>query len=308
MFSVCWNLLKGVFEMKRINIIVALLIMLTISFNLISLKVFSQSAGLLDTYTITLTNKDGKTSLGNPTSGLNIKVAPGGQGVSGLDTGVSLKATGAVGLLTNVDSTTNVITVVWSGGISDGKATVTGMLKQGNTVAPNFTVTKVEKDGGKDITEDLNVVVNLSSSVPPVSSSSSSGSVSSSSSSGGTTTSSSGGSISSNEPSITLSGPEQFIVKKPGLNTFKLKVKGANFTAATKCEINVSDDSLLRVRPRKFTLNATRTSGTLLAKIPPAAVKDLLDNSSSDIATVDISCSNDASDSIDIIITSGEGN
>ena len=298
--------------MKKINVIAALLIMLTISFNLISLKVFSETAGPLDTYTITLTNKDGKTSLSSPTSGLNIKVTPGGQGVSGLDTGVSLKANGAISLLTNVDTATtpNTITVVWSGGISDGKATITGMLKQGSTVAPNFTVTKVEKDGGADITENLNIKIELSSSAPSVSSSSSSGSISSSSSSGSvgnTTSSSSGGSISSKEPSIILSGPEEFLVKKPGSNIFRLKVKSANFTAATRCEIDISDDSLLRVRPRRFTLSTARSSGALLAKVPASTVRDLLNNNSSDIATVDVSCSNDTSDSIDIIITSPGG-
>ncbi len=292
--------------MKKINIIAALLIMLTVSFNLISLKVFSQSTGQLDTYTITLTNKDGKTSLNSPTSALNIKVTPGGQGVSGLDTGVSLKATGATTLLTNVDATTNVISVVWSGGISDGKAIITGKLKQGNTIAQNFTVVKVDKDGGKDITADLNITVNLSSSTGSVSSSSSSsGSISSSS--GSTTTSSSsssGESISSTKPSVTLSGPEEFVVKRPGSNTFKLKVKGAKFSKTSKCEIEVSDDSLLRVKPKRFLLSAARSSGTLLAKVPNIAVKDLLENNSSDIVTVDLSCSNDASDSIDIIITS----
>ena len=281
--------------------------MLIVSFNLMSLKGFGQSTGPLDTYTITLTNKSGKISLNSPTSALNIKVAPGGQGVSGLDTGVSFKATGATGLLTNIDSTTNVITIVWSGGISDGKATITGMLKQGNTIAPDFTVIKIEKDGGKDITGDLNIAVNLSSSVPvSSSSSSSSGSVSSSSSSGdtATTSSSSGGSISSNDPSVTLSGPEEFVVKRPGSNIFKLKVKGSKFSKTSRCEIEVSDDSLLRIRPKRFLLRAARSSGTLLAKVPNIAVKDLIETNSFDIVTVDLSCSNDASDSIDIIITS----
>lgn len=294
--------------MKKINIIAALLIMLTVSFNLLSLKVLSQtSAGTLDTYTITLSNKEGKTSLGSPTSGLNIKVIPGGQGVAGLDTSVSLKATGATVLLTNVDPTTNVITVVWSGGISDGKATITGKLKQGSTVAPNFTVTKVEKDGGIDITADVNIAVTLSSSTT-VSSSSSSGSVSSSSSSSGstnTTSSNSSGSSTNNkkEPSITLSGPEEFVVKK-GPNIFKLKVKGENFNSAVKCEFDISDDSLLRVKPIRFLLSPARNTKTVLAKVPPIKVKELLGSDSSDIATVDVSCTNDASDSIDIIITS----
>ena len=294
--------------MKKVNIVAAILIILTVSFNLISLKVCSQSTGALDTYTITLTNKSGKISLNSPTTALNIKVAPGGQDVSGLNTGVSLKATGATALLTNVDSIANIITVVWSGGISDGKAIITGKLKQGNTIAPNFLVTKVEKDGGLNITDDLNITVNLSSSELPSSSSSSSGSSVSSSSSSGSTAilSSSGGStiMSSSEPSITLSGPEEFVVKRPGLNTFKLKVKGANFTTPTRCTIDISDDSLLRVKPRRFILNTARISGTLLAKVPVTTVKDLLNNDSSDIATVDVSCSNDASDSIDIIITS----
>ena len=279
--------------MKKVNTIVAVLIMLAISFNLISLRVLSQTA--VDTYTITLTNKTGKTVLNNPTSALNIKVTPGGQGVSGLDTGVSLKATGAIPILSNVDSTTNVITIVWSGGISDGKAIIVGKLKQGSTVTPDFTVTKVEKDGGTDITNDLNITVDLSSSTASItSSSSSSGGISSSSSSSGSSTS---------EPSISLSGPEEFFVKKGGLNTFKLKVKGTNFTAATKCTIDISDDSLLRVKPRRFVLTPARKGGTLLARVSPLEVKQILENDESDIVTVDVSCSNDASDSTDIIIS-----
>ena len=289
--------------MKKVNTIVAVLIMLAISSNLISLRVLSQTA--VDTYTITLTNKTGKTVLNNPTSALNIKVTPGGQGVSGLDTGVSLKATGAIPILSNVDSTTNVITIVWSGGISDGKAIIVGKLKQGSTVIPDFTVTKVEKDGGTDITNDLNITVDLSSSTASITSSSSSsgGISSSSSSSGGISSSSSSSGSSTSEPSISLSGPEEFFVKKGGLNTFKLKVKGTNFTAATKCTIDISDDSLLRVKPRRFVLTPARKGGTLLARVSPLEVKQILENDESDIVTVDVSCSNDASDSTDIIIS-----
>ncbi len=286
--------------MKQINFFVALLIIVTIIFNLLGLRVFSQSSSGLDTYTITLTSKDGSTSLGSPTSALNIKVAPGGQNVAGLDSGVSFKATGAIPILTNVDAVTNVITIVWSGAISDSKAIITGKLKQGSTIAPNFTVTKVEKDGRKDITGDLNITVNLSSSVHESSSSSSSGGSSSSSSSGSTTTSSSSG---SNEPSITLSAPEQFVVKKTGGNIFKLKATGAKFTSAVKCEFEISDDSIVRVKPKKFLLSPVRSTKLFLVKIPTSEVKNLLTNSSSDIVTIDVLCTNDASDSIDIIIT-----
>ena len=289
--------------MKNTNIFAALLIMLVVTFNLISLKVFSQTSSP-DTYTITLTNKDGKTSLNSPTSALNIKVAPGGQDVAGLNTGVSFKGTGATPLLTNVDTTTNVITVVWSGGITDGKAIVTGKLKQGVSAASNFSVIKVEKDGGKDITGDLNITVNLSSSTAEETSSSSSGGNIISGSSGGTTTSTSSSGATVKVPSITLTAPEEVIVKKGRSNIFKIRVKGTNFTKAAKCEIEVSDDSLLRVKPKRFILRQTRSSGLLLAKVPNLAVKDLLENNSADVATIDVSCTNEAEDSIDIIITS----
>ena len=294
--------------MKKINLVVALLVMLAVSLNLLSLRVFSQTSAL-DTYTITLSNKDGKTSLNSPTTALNITVAPGGQGVSGLDTGVSFKANGAIGLLTDVNLTKNLITVVWSGGISDGKATITGKLKQGNTVAPNFTVVKIEKDGGVDVTADLNIKVELSSSSTSQSSSSSSGAVSStSSSSGGTTTSSSGGPImASAEPGVTLNGPDQFVVKRTGLNTFKLKVKGTNFKSATKCTISVSDDSLLRVRPKRFTLSPQRSSGSLLAKVPLSTARGIIDNDSSEIVDVDVDCSNDTSDTLEIELAPSSG-
>ena len=286
--------------MKNINIIAGLLIVLIVSSNLISLKVLSQTEGStpLDTYIITLTNKDGKTILNGPTSALNITTAPGGQNVAGLNPGVSFNGTGATTLLTNVDTAANLITVVWSGAVSDGKAVITGSLKQGSTIAPNFTVVKVEKDGGTDITNDVNIVVNLSSST--ASSSSSSGSVSSSSS-GATITSSSSGS-SASEPSITLNAPDKFVVKKGSPNTLKIKVVGANFSSAAKCQIEVSDDSLFRVRPLKFLLSKSRGTKTLLAKVLPVEVKSILDSDSADVVTVDVSCSNDASDSIDITL------
>lgn len=288
------------------NIFSTLLIILIVTFNLINLKAYSQhdmgtnGSAPLDTYTITLTNKDGKTSLNSPTSGLNIKVAPGGQDVAGLDTGASLKANGIIPILTNVDTTTNIITVVWSGGITEGKAIVTGKLKQGSTIASVFTVVKVEKDGGKDITGDLNITVNLSSSTQ-ASSSSSGSTITSTSSSGGTTTSSSSGST-ANAPSISLTGPDQFIVKKLSSNIFKLKVKGTNFTKAVRCTLDVSDDSLLRVKPKRFILSPARSAGLLLAKVPFLEVKDLVDNDSAEVVTIDVSCTNDAADSIDIIL------
>ncbi len=292
--------------MRKINFIAALLIMLMVSFNLLSLRVFSQSSGSSsDTYTILLTNKTGKTSLNSPTSALNITVTPGGQDVAGLDTGVSLSAMGASILLSNVDTIKNVITVVWSGGITDGKATLTGKLKQGNSVAPNFIVVKVEKDGGIDITNDVNVTVTLSSSVSSSSSSSSSGEIissSSSSSSGSSTLSSSGGSPAV-DPSVTITAPEEFIIKSKSPNTFKLKITGANFKSTSKCTIEVSDDSLLRIRPLKFLLSKGRSTKTFLAKVPTLGARDLISNESSDIATVDVSCTNDASDSVDIILT-----
>lgn len=292
--------------MRKINFIVAFLAMLIVSLNLIGLQVLSQTSGAPDTYTILLTNKSGKTALNSPTSALNITVAPGGENVAGIDSGVTLSAMGASPLLSNVDTVKNIITVVWSGGITDGKATITGKLKQGTSTAANFTVVKVEKDGGVNITSDIDITITLSSSTAPVSSSSSSsGSIesSTSSSSGGTSANNSSGAPVVEDPSVTIKAPEEFILKNRGLNTFKLKVVGANFKNTSKCELEISDDSLLRIRPLKFLLSKGRSTKTFLAKVPSLGAKDLINNEASDIVTVDVSCTNDASSSADIILT-----
>ena len=146
----------------------------------------------VDSYTISLA---GNTL--NTVTGLNITLGFGSSGSAQLDPGITFSASGASQLLSNVDSSANLITVVLNGAITDGMATIKGKFKSDTVIGnPSVTVSKIIAAGGTDVTSSITATVTTSSSVVVVSSSSS-GSVttSSSSSSGGSaTTSTSGGS------------------------------------------------------------------------------------------------------------------
>jgi hypothetical protein len=142
-----------------------------------------------DTFTITI-NGQALTA----TNAVNVTLAFGTPNVVSLDTGLTFTGTGATQLLTDVNATTNVLSAVWNGSVTDNKITLTGMLKPG-TVAGTTTiaVSMVEAAGGQDITGSI------ASSVDPVSVTNSAAS-----SSGATTTSSSGG-------TFTLIGPTMLV-------------------------------------------------------------------------------------------------
>ena len=121
------------------------------------------AAPVPDTYTIKLSGNELKS-----TTALNITVAFTPTGSAQIDTGVTFKANGATTLLSDVNSANGLITVVWSGSVTDGVVTISGKLKKGSvTGTPSIAVTKVEKSGGVNITSSLATVASLSSSVPP---------------------------------------------------------------------------------------------------------------------------------------------
>ncbi|GEM_PF-2566734 len=104
-----------------------------------------------DTFTVTVTGNAVK-----QTNALNVTVAFSDSTVATLATGVSFMGTGATQLLTDVNVGTGVLTAVWDGSITDGVATITGMLAAGSMGGrTNLAVTKVEAAGGTDITTNV---------------------------------------------------------------------------------------------------------------------------------------------------------
>ena len=267
----------------------------------------SGSAGITnivyDTFTLTITNKADKVSLGNPTNGLNIYVTPGGQGVAGILPGISFMASGATQILTDVKN--NTISVAWDGTVSDGKVTLTGMLKQGQTVAPEFVINKIEKSGGVDITSDVTASVLLSSSIPQKQTEED---MSDEEEKDTTTAENPDENPDENveevdEPFLIITGPEEISVKEAGTSIIKLKIEGVDFTSIAKCTVDVSDDSFLRVKPRRFILSPKRLEKLMFAKISRRAIREISKNKSEEIESVDIDCSNDAFETFDILLT-----
>lgn len=112
-----------------------------------------------DTFTVTI-NGDAV----NATNALNVTIGISDSTVVVLDTGVTFMGTGATQLLTDVNTTTNILTVVWDGSITDGAAVITGMLKPGTTAGiATLSVTKVEAAGSNDITGSVIATVSPNS-------------------------------------------------------------------------------------------------------------------------------------------------
>ncbi|MBI3591299.1 MAG: hypothetical protein HY094_08000 [Candidatus Melainabacteria bacterium] len=121
----------------------------------------SGGAGKLSTDTITVTINGAPV---DATNALNVTLAFSDAGVVSLDTGVTFMGTGATQLLTDVDTTKNVLTAVWNNNTTDGKAVLTAMLKAGSMAGTTMiSVSKVEAAGGTDITSNVVATVDPSS-------------------------------------------------------------------------------------------------------------------------------------------------
>ncbi len=79
-----------------------------------------------DTFTIMITGEAVK-----QTSALNVTIAFGDSSIAQLSTGVTVSGTGITSILTDANTTTNVLSAVWSGTSTDGTVTITGMLAPG---------------------------------------------------------------------------------------------------------------------------------------------------------------------------------
>lgn len=272
---------------------------------ILNLNAYSQTS--TSTYTITLTGNDLKS-----TSGLNLTYALSPASGFQLDTGVTFKANGATLLLSNVDTTKNVISLVWTGAITDGVITLTGKLTGSPTATSAISITKIEKAGGIDITSSVqkNVLVTAGSAeptptpTPTTSSSSSSSTGGSSTSSSSSSSSSSSGEIPDTEPFVTLEGPSVIQVLSKRVSPAKLKITASNFEKApTKCTLTSSDNSLLTVRPKTALLDRVRKKKFSFLRIPPKKIKELVGTDFEDSVVIDVTCDNGASDAIEVIIT-----
>ena len=271
--------------MKALNLIIIVLF-LTMLFGY---RAYGEIAGL-DTYTITLSNKAGGTALNSPTNAANITVSPGGDGVAGLEESATFKANGAFAILTDVDTTNNIITVVWNGDISDGTFSVTGMLTQGDTIASDFLVTKVEKSGGEDITNQLDISVVLSSSQANL-------------------TPEDPKDPDEDEPEkvlqpkLTINSPSEIKVRNgKSLIISKIDIGATDFSSAARCTIKSSNKSVLRVRPRKFVLSSNKKSKSILTNVPKRMARKIARGKTVSTVDLEVNCSNDATSSFEVKI------
>lgn len=121
----------------------------------------STGGGALDksTFTIKVTGEAVK-----QTSALNVTVAFGDSSIVALDTGATVSGTGITSILTDANTTTNVLSAVWSGTSTDGVVTITGKLKPGTKGGTtSIGVAKVEAAGGTDITSNVAVTIDPTS-------------------------------------------------------------------------------------------------------------------------------------------------
>lgn len=121
----------------------------------------SGPGGMLSADTITV-SVNGQSV--NETNAINVTLTFSDSAVASLDSGVTFMANGATQLLTDVNTTTNVLTAVWDGTITDGVATITAMLKAGSKAgSTDISVSKVEAAGGTDVTTNVVATVSPSS-------------------------------------------------------------------------------------------------------------------------------------------------
>lgn len=284
--------------MKKLSLVKNIFFVLVICLCFINSEAKAQTSSQ-ETFTITLNG----TAL-NATNALNITVSFAG-GTAELDKGVSLMANGATQLLTDVNSTTKLITVVWTGTITDGKATISGKIKAGSkTGNPTLSVVKVEAAGGKNITTSVTSQATILSptTVPtptPMPSATPSATPEATPSATPFPT------PVVNQPSLTLQGPDSFLVTRGRLNFFRLTATGADFTTTSKCTVSTSDDTLGKVRPVRFLLSQLRNKKILLVRIPSLTVAEFVRDGLEDILTVNVSCTNGAEGEIDVVISSG---
>lgn len=237
-----------------------------------------------DSFTLTLT---GATL--SETKALNITISIDGK-VTQIKPPITFSATGAALILSDVNSSTGVITLVWSGQITDGKVIISGKINSVNEV-PKISVTKVEAAGGKDITGDLVSKVEVFG--PPVDTPT-------------PTPTPTAPEVTPTpnikeepEPSLTITGLDTLSLGFRRKRRTRLLVKAQDFKNIARCGASASDSSLLYVRPTRFFLSSIRTTRRIIAGVPFMQIRKVKTKTS---VILTVSCNNGAEAEKELII------
>lgn len=245
--------------------------------------VIAQSTSAIDTYTINLSG-----SVLGTEKALNITISISG-GSAQLLKGVTFKANGASQLLTDVDLSANIVSVSWTGAITDGKATVTGKIDSNSVVGnPILTVTKIQGVGGTDLTTTITATVVTSSSTLPLPTPSPSPSPS-------PTPEAIGASVSINAPdSVNVPGRR----RRSGIVDFT--IEGSNFASKEICELNTKPADLLILRPKRVKLEGVSDEKDVVGFYSVKKIRRFIKQNNLPRAvdiTLDITCPGGAKDS-----------
>ena len=101
---------------------------------------------------------------------------------------------------------------------------------------------------------------------------------------------------------LTLKAPETLVLRPTGMNMINVKAKGINFSRDAKCTVESSLD-YLKIKPKRFSLNPTSSKKTIRVKVPLIQAISLIENNTTDTATITVTCSNGTSDIVDITIS-----
>lgn len=249
-----------------------------------------------DSYSITLNGS----SL-NSAKALNITFNITG-GAAELESGFTLKATGASILLSNVDAVNKIITVVFTGLVTDGKVTISGKLKAGSvTGSPILSIVKVAKDGDVDLTSGLTIEPLLSQA--PASTPTPTPTPEAT-----PTPTPEATPIPTSTPvgeSLRITGPDEIEVAESGLNISKFFVRQTGVKSVTRCTIS-SSESFLKLRPKRFPLGSIIKKKRIIAKISLKDALELIDEEFEGTATISATCKNGLSASKAVTVTAAE--
>ena len=103
-------------------------------------------------------------------------------------------------------------------------------------------------------------------------------------------------------PSLELSGPDSIILIPSGNNNISIKAQGSNFKKKTKCTAKDNSKGTLMLTPKSFNLGSGSPKKSIRVKVNPAAIPGLLETNEEKTFTIDVTCTNKASDQKDITI------
>ncbi len=107
---------------------------------------------------------------------------------------------------------------------------------------------------------------------------------------------------SNGSPTLTLTGSDTLVIKPGAMNQATLTATAQDFMSVTTCMVFSSNTTLVKLKPKTFTLSSNGKKG-IRVKVPKLAALDLISKGSSKVVTVNVTCQNGASHEIDLTIT-----